>query len=226
MNQDEEKWKDIQGYDGLYMVSDKGRVMNVETGRVLKPVITPNGYEQVTLYKDGKFKQYYNHRLTAEVFVPNPNNLAQVNHIDECKTNNDIRNLEWVTVSQNVKHSIHKQLCKIRQHSLDGEFIREWKSFREIERELGFRSSNINMCCQGKLKKAYGYKWSYADGLHQRRINRPVIVLSKEDDFIAQFKSAAEASRCLGISKKSIWPVLKGIYKTTHGFKFRYLDEL
>lgn len=227
MNQDnEEKWKDIEDFEGLYAVSDRGRVMNLKTDRILKPGVNGAGYEVVCLCKDGKKKQYYNHRLTADAFIPNPDNLPEVNHIDECKTNNNVYNLEWVTASQNNRHSMYKRSCRINQYNLDGEIIRQWNSSCEIERELGFWHCVIIQCCKGKGKTAYGYRWEYADGLHQRKINRPIVVTTTEDGFIAQFKSATEASRCLGITPHCIRYVLKGKYKTTHGLKFKYLDEL
>lgn len=227
MNQDnEEKWKDIEGYDGLYMVSDKGRVMSLKTDKILKPRVNSSGYCFVSLHKDGKIKQCTIHRIVADAFIENPNNLSQVNHISEDKHDNDVRNLEWVTPSQNIRHSIHQRSCKISQLTLDGELIRQWNSSQEIERELGYSSSHIISCCKGKRKTAYSYRWEYSNGLHQRRVNRPVIVLSTEDDFIAQFKSVSEASRCLGIIPQCIRDVLKGRYNTTHGLKFKYTDEL
>ena len=216
MNQNEEKWKDIEDFEGLYAVSDRGRVMNLKSGKILKPRVNSQGYAFVGLHKNGKSKQCTIHRLTADAFIENPNNLAQVNHIDENKRNNDVKNLEWVTASQNNRYSKHKQTCKINQYNLDGELIRVWGSFHEIEEELGYFASSIRRCCKGKSKKnkAYDYRWKYADELQQRRLNRPVIALSTEDDFISQFKNVPEASRCLGIPKISIWFVLRGTYKT------------
>lgn len=227
MNQDiQEEWRDIKDYENLYAVSDKGRVMNLKSGRILKAGVNSHCYEWVALCKDGKVKQCTIHRLVAEAFLENPNNLPQVNHVDEDPTNNDVRNLAWVTASQNNRHSAHKRSCKISQYSIDGEYIREWESFKEIERELGFNKGFINMCCKGKQKTAYGYRWEYADPSQQRKFNRPIVVMTKDDDFIAEFRNINEASICLGIYVGNIWFALNGIYKTSGGFKFQYLDEL
>ena len=220
-----EEWKPIQGYEGLYAVSSKGRVMNIETGRILKHGIYSNGYANVCLYNgDGKRKWIKVHRLVAEAFIDNPDNLAQVNHRNEIKTDNRVENLEWVTASKNIRHSIYQRSCKINQLSLDGEFIKQWESSMQIERELGFSAGNIISCCKNKQKTAYGFCWRYANPEQQRKINRPVAALTKDGDLIAEYKSAAEAARCLKIGVISIRYCLKGIYKSTNGLKFIYID--
>ena len=115
MSQDtREEWRPIAGFPN-YQVSNRGIVMNLKTGRVIKHGIDGAGYAFVALCKgDGtKPKQIKIHRLVAQAFIPNPLNLPQVNHIDECKTNNDVTNLEWCTVSQNIRHSIYQRSCKI-----------------------------------------------------------------------------------------------------------------
>lgn len=218
-----EEWRPIDGYPN-YQVSDRGRVMNLKSGRVLKQAVDNHGYECVALYKDGKIKQCRIHRLTAEAFIPNPNNLAQVNHIDENKRNNDVSNLEWVTALHNIQHSTHQRSCKINQLTLDGEYIRQWNSSMDIEREFGFNSGGIISCCKGKQKTAYGYKWEYTDGLHQQKHNRPIVVTTKDDEYVAEYKSVADASRCLKISTTQIRNCLNGRYKSTHGLRFIYND--
>lgn len=221
-----EEWKPIQGYEGLYAVSSKGKVMNLKTGRVLKHRSTIHGYAMVTLCKvDGtKPKNCNIHRLVAQAFIPNPLNLPQVNHIDECKTNNDVSNLEWCTASQNNKHSSYQRSCKINQLSLDGKFIKQWESSMHIEKELGYKHGHIINCCKGKRKTAYGFRWGYADTEQQRKLNRPVAALTKDGEYVAEYKSAAEAARCLKIKYICIRLCLNGTYKSTHGLKFIYID--
>ena len=223
--QNEEIWKEIAGFPN-YAVSNRGRVMNLKSGKVLKNKLNANGYKDVGLYNgDGTKRKYVMvHRLMAQAFIPNPDNLSQVNHIDENKCNNDVSNLEWVTASQNTKHSAHKFSCKINQLSLDGEFIRQWESSKQIKRELGFDSSNIIKCCKNKHKQVYGFRWQYADPEQQRKVNRPVAALTKDGEFVAKYRSATEAARCLKISEGCIRKCLNGKYKSTNGLRFIYLD--
>ena len=135
-------------------------------------------------------------------------------------------NLEWVTASQNQRHSAHQHSCKINQLSLDGELIKQWESSREIERELGFKHGNIIKCC--KKNKYYshvgGFKWEYTDPSQQRKLNRPVAALTKDGEFVAEYKSAAEAARCLKIEVSLIRKCLNGTYKSTHALRFIYTE--
>lgn len=219
-----EIWKEIKGYEGLYAVSNKGRVMNIMSGKVLKPGINGNGYENVVLCKNGKHKNYKVHRLVAQAFIPNKLNLPEVNHIDECKTNNDVSNLEWVSKSDNIRHSIHKCSCRINQLTLDGEFVKVWNSSMDIERELAFDKGSIIHCCKGRQRSAYGYIWRYVNPDSQRVINRPVAALTKDGELVAEYRSAAEAARGLKIRPNQICLCLKGTYKSAHGLRFIYID--
>lgn len=215
-----EEWRPIDGFPN-YQVSNKGKVMNIKTGRVLKNVIDNHGYLMINL---GRGNTRTVHKLVATAFIPNPLNLPQINHIDECKTNNDANNLEWVSASKNVRHSAHQRSCKINQLTLDGEFIKQWGSAHEIEREFGYAPINILRTCQCKFKQTYGYRWEYADPEQQRKVNRPVAALTKDGEFVAEYKSAADAARSLKICDQSIRLCLNGRYKTTHGLRFIYID--
>lgn len=217
-----EIWKEIKGYEGLYAVSNKGRVKNLMSGKVLKNVIDPNGYLRIKLSR-GNVRRI--HRLVAQAFIPNPLNLPYINHIDEDKTNNNVGNLAWCTASQNVRHSIHKCSCRINQLTLDGQFIRQWESSMQIQRELGYKCTYIIECCKRKCNQAYGYRWEYADPSQQQKHNRPVAALTMDGEFVAEYKSAAEASRCLKISATQIRYCLKGTYKSAHGLRFIYIDD-
>ena len=220
LNLKEEIWRDIVGFEGLYEVSTKGRVRNKKNGKILGGG-NSGGYKQVDL----KGKAYLIHRLVALAFIPNPQKLPQVNHIDENKGNNNVDNLEWCSPSENVNHSSYKQSCQVKQLTLDGEFVKVWKSSWQIERETGYRQGNIIQCCKRKRKQAYGFRWEYADPSQQRKVyNRPVAALTKDGEFVAEYKSGAEASRCLKISYPQIYRCLNGTYKSTHGLKFIYID--
>lgn len=198
--------------------------MNIETGKMKKNSLDIYGYPYVSLWRDNKFKHFRVHRLVAEAFIENPYNLPQINHIDENKTNNDVTNLEWCTASQNIRHSIYRQYRKINQLSLGSKLVKTWDSLTQINKELGYSNSHIIQCCKGERKTAYGFKWEYADGQNQQRNKRPVAVLTKDGEFVAKYKSVAEASRCLNICVQSIHDCLNGNYESTHGFMFIDID--
>lgn len=159
-----ERWTDIKGYEGLYLISDLGNVKSLGNNKTRKEktlrLIILNGYLIVCLSKNGERKNYYVHRLVAEAFLPNPNNLPEVNHKDENKKNNNVENLEWCDRQYNIDYSNAKQ---VGQYDLNGNLINVWKSTHEIERQTGFHQSNISACCRGEryYKTAYNYCWQY-----------------------------------------------------------------
>lgn len=119
-----------------------------------------NGYLKV-LYK-GKYYQV--HRLVAEVFIPNPMNKPEVDHINRNKQDNRVENLRWATHSENCENRDLFNKCGAKivlQYTKSGEFIKEWHSAHEVERELGFPFTKISACCLGKRKSAYGFIWKY-----------------------------------------------------------------
>ena len=174
MNENNEVWKDVVGYEGLYQVSNQGRVKSLWFGkeRILKPGREKKGYLQVCLSKNGKMKHYKVHRLVGQSFIQNPNNLPEINHRDEDKTNNRVENLEWCDRKYNNNYGNHNQkvfekttngkLSKpVLQYTKDGIFVKEWKSTHDVERNLGYDQSHISRCCLGKLKSTYGFVWKY-----------------------------------------------------------------
>lgn len=166
-----EEWREVQGYEGLYQISNLGRVKR--GNRIKNNTVTPLNYQRTRLCKDGKVKNYFIHRLVAQAFIPNPNNYPIVNHKDENPSNNSVDNLEWCTVKYNTNYGtgIERRALlqrnqkatakKVLQLSLNGEIIKEWPSTKEIERELKYCNPSISACCLGKYKTAYGYKWQY-----------------------------------------------------------------
>lgn len=165
----------IKGYEN-YEVTSTGEVVNIKTGRVLKPQ-KRNGYLRVELSKNGKRKNFLIHRLVAEAFIPNPDNLPCINHKDEDKTNNTVSNLEYCTYEYNINYGTrNKRVSKkltgvyntknnktVLQLRMDGSLVRVWPSTIEVQRQLGYSHGNINQCCRGKRHSAYGFKWCYTD---------------------------------------------------------------
>lgn len=175
---DEEIWKDIEGYEGLYQVSNLGRVrsldswirskcnsMRLRKGRIINQRLSLQGYKRVHLSKGNTSKHYVVHRLVAEAFIPNPDNLPQVNHINEFdKTDNKVENLEWCTQEYNHNYGTHnkrvgeKQSKPVYQYTLDNQLVKVWKSTAECRRN-GF--NNVSACCRGVLITVKGFRWSY-----------------------------------------------------------------
>ena len=172
----QEQWKSLNNYGGLIEVSTFGRVRRVQgKANVLKPRLDKGGYlyVHIRISELGINKMVKVHRLVAEAFIPNPDNLPIINHKNEIKTDNRIENLEWCTHKYNVNYGTglerraynsrnqpHRS-CPILQYSLNGEFIQEFPSFKEVQRYLGKSYRNIWDVCNGKKDSAYGYKWSY-----------------------------------------------------------------
>ena len=102
-----EVWKDIKGYEGLYQISSLGRVKSIRNNIIKKPSVLPKGYLQICLNKKGKSKYISIHRLVAQVFISNPNNLPCVNHKDCNPQNNNISNLEWISYKDNNNYKNH-----------------------------------------------------------------------------------------------------------------------
>lgn len=150
----------------------KGRIIKQrESGKAKKRGKTK--YLMVTLYDNGKGVNVETHRLVATAFIENPQQKKQVNHKDGNGQNNHVDNLEWVTESENAKHSVEVlghnpkewKAKKILQKTLDGELVKEWESTWEVQRQLGFCQVSISRCCRRKKKSGimYGYLWDFAE---------------------------------------------------------------
>lgn len=172
-----EVWKDIKGYEGLYQVSNLGRVKSLKryeksgqkTRLRSEKILKQNnamGYNYVILSKCSKLKSYRIHRLVAETFISNLQQLPQVNHIDGNKTNNCVDNLEWCTASYNIKEAYRLNLSKTRkviQYSLSGDFVNLWSSIANASKSLNLDASAIAKCCKGKRNRVGNYLWKYND---------------------------------------------------------------
>lgn len=161
-----EEWKDVVGYEGLYKVSNLGNVMSLKgkTPKLMKPAQKGNGYLYVGLniYNKSR-KNFYVHRLVAKAFIENPQNLPFVNHKDEIKTNNMVSNLEFCTQQYNNSYGtvLKRRSKNILQYDINGSFIKEWKSAKNVQENLGICRSSICRVCKGKGKSAGGFLWRY-----------------------------------------------------------------
>ena len=165
-----EVWKDVVGYEGFYKVSNKGNVRSVErrnsrgyrlAGRILKPGHDNDGYLHVVLCKNGKRKTTTVHRLVAEAFIPNPESLPQVNHIDEVKDNNNVENLEWCDARYNSNHGTRNERMAQAQskkviavNAKTGDVV-EFNSTMDAERK-GYSQGCVAAACRGVYKTNYG----------------------------------------------------------------------
>ena len=160
-----EEWKDIEGFEGRYMVSNKGRVKSLNysnTGKegIINAKDNGKGYLRVNLYKDGKRKWYRINRLVAQAFLENPYNLPEVNHKDKIRTNNYVENLEWCNRQYNVEYSQAKAIIGIDKVS---GLIVEFPSIQEASRQLSISKGHICDCLKGRRKSTKGFYWHYVD---------------------------------------------------------------
>lgn len=171
----EEVWRDIEGYNGKYIVSNLGNVRSVAyrtQHKLLTKVTNYKGYLRVRLPDGLK----YIHRLVAQAFIENPDNLPQINHKNENKTDNRVSNLEWCSSLYNIRYgtgierrSYKRTLLRngtssvpIIQFDLQGNYIAKYPSAREAARQLSLKSSsNITKCCKNQRESAYNFKWKY-----------------------------------------------------------------
>lgn len=187
-----ETWRDIPGLEGYYEVSICGRVRrrnfnifylndacNKRGLKIIKPQQSHNGYLWVPLHLNGKVKNYRINRLVGLAFPEICGEYfegAVCNHLNENKADNRAENLRWCTQKENINWGTHNErmskskingsLSKpVLQYMLNGEFVKEWASTREVERQTGFFQTNICSCCNGKYKQAYGYIWKYKETL-------------------------------------------------------------
>ena len=182
-NFENEIWRDIPNYEGIYQASNMGRIKSLERidalghrlkEKILKLWVTHNGYYQIQLCKNSKVRYYMVHRLVYEAFNGTIPEGLQVNHINEVKTDNRLSNLNLMTPKENtnwgtgIERMAKKQINRkdqsklVLQFDLQDNFVKEYPSTKQVERELGFAQAHICACCKGKYKTAYGYKWKYA----------------------------------------------------------------
>ena len=179
--EEKEIWKDVIGYEGLYQVSNLGRVKSLPVHRkvgwanyvskekILKQCKNKYGYLSVCLHRGDTQRVVKVHRLVALAFIENPNNYRCINHKNEDKSNNHVHNLEWCTYSYNNNYGtrnerVMKSTCKkVLQYAKNGDFIAEWNGTRDAQRNTGVHCCNISLACRGIRKTSGGFVWKYKE---------------------------------------------------------------
>lgn len=190
-----EAWRDIEGYEGLYQVSNIGRVRSLDRevwngngwytkkGQIMTPCKDRNGYLMVLLSKNGKTKRCLVHRLVAKAFIPNPENKPQIDHINTIRTKNEVWNLRWVTPKENNNNEI------------------TLKHFGEAQKGKTFSEETRKKISEAKWKK----------------------IICIETGQV--FKSVKEAGEIIGVFPTNISACCKGKRKTASGFHWKYYED-
>lgn len=160
-----EVWKDIEGYEGLYQISNQGRVM-ARNGKIRAIQINKRrcGYYEVNLYKNNNEKRFKVHRLVAQAFIPNPQGKPQVNHIDGDKSNNRASNLEWVTDKENKAHAWRNGLATAnhkKKSIICNETGEVFESVQQCSEKMGLDRRSIFRQLKGERKTVGGYTFQY-----------------------------------------------------------------
>ena len=236
-------WKEVDGTNGLYLVSDKGLIFSVRSNRVLKTQNCENGYCRIELNIDGKPQKEYIHRIVAKAFIPNPNNYPIINQKDENPANNCADNLEWCTYEYNSNYGTcqekilsnreykagwnHVQSKPVRQFTLDGKLIHEYGSCGMAATITGLDVKSINKCANGKLKQYAGFGWSYTDTYtydahpHHTIRNGDIDCFDMNGKLVKTYHTQDEL-RADGFVPQSVCRVCRGERNQYHGYKFAY----
>lgn len=194
-----EKWKAIPCFQGLYEASNLGRIRSIDRevhrngltskfikGKILSPNTQKNGYKVVSLSKQGKIQSFRVHRLVALAWIPNPDNLSEVNHLNEDKADNSVSNLSWVSHQENTRYGTRISRCisnrdqsrekngmygkigglnpnakAVLKFSLNGDLIAEYPSLLEAAQSEACTRDSIRNNIKGRTKHCRGYIWKY-----------------------------------------------------------------
>lgn len=218
----EEIWKDIKGYEGLYQVSNLGRVKSMRKQKIMKPWITNKGYYMLSLWNSNGKSKYLVHRLVAIAFLNKKDGKYFCDHIDGNPLNNNVENLRWCTHKENCNFEIAK-LRKIEKqkeiHSRD-----DWRKKQSEAKKNAMNRPEVKL----KLKKAQKEIHKNPEWIQKQRerhhINRSVIQLDNNMKIIAEYISLNEANRFTGIDASSISKCCKGNAYSAGGYKWKYKE--
>jgi len=225
-------------------IASNGRGTYPVKGRVLKPRNEKSGYLRVGIQIDGKWTEKLVHRLVAQTYIPNPDNLPQINHKDCNPQNNNVENLEWCDNSYNQKYKNKFGISNTETEGhpvfaikLDTLEVLRFRSQGEAGRALGLKQGSVSSVIIGKRKQAGGYWFKEDDGngieIDKDKLNdivdgmyfRGIFAVNLNTLEISRFESQMEASRVLGVNQGNIYSVIKGKRKQTGGFWFTNADD-
>lgn len=227
-------YKDIiyKGESTNYKVDENGNVLSLFSNKILKPKLKKNGYQEYCLYINKEKVNLLAHRIVATAFIDNPDNLETVNHIDGNKANNCKDNLEWCSYSDNEKHAWENNLNNseaidkaVLQYTMNGIFVKEYKSCAEAVRETGIK--HVHCAAKGARKSAGGYKWKfkYEQPIKNTGNKKSVIQYDLSGNIIATYDSISEAARATDINRKCINDCCNKKIKTSGGYIWKFLSE-
>lgn len=254
-----EEWKSVVGYEGLYEVSDygnirsvdrvvdKGRYLSFRKGKPLKQHTHKKGYKEVHLCKNGEEKILKVHRLVAFAFIPNPNNLPQINHKDENTANNCVSNLEWCDGSYNINYGErNKRIAEkvgfgINQFTTEGVFVRRYSSVRQAAKETGIKYPSILETARcGRCKSAGGFLWVYDSNKYdiQKRVSefkksynsqhKTIVHYSSTGNVIGVYHSLSDAHNATGLAKSTLMRYIHKEVSCPNGrwdYKLKYISN-
>lgn len=201
-----EIWRDIPGYEGKYQVSNTGEIRSLKFGKIkiLKQYTDKCGYNFLILSENGKRKNYFVHRSVAMTFIPNPNNLPQVNHKDENKANNCVDNLEWCSRKYNMNYGTRNE--------------------RASKRMCGENNPNYGKTFSEETKKKMSETRKGKDNPNAK----PILMYDREGNFIKRFECARDTNEYFGKKNadSNVSMCLTGRYKTAYGYVFVYAEEI
>lgn len=260
MTTEKEIWKPIVGFEGFYEVSNLGRVRSIDRittdslgrsyftkGVILKWTSNRGGYPIVGLSLHGKYYSRTIHRLVAEAFIGNPNNLPSINHKDEDKTNNRVENLEFCTVKYNNNYGIHNLKQSITRRadpnltksvfklSITGKILKQYQCLRDVVID-GYKERAVGQVCRFERFSAYGYLWIFSSEIHRikemvsnyakcrKKVNKKILAFRLDGSFYKRFDTIGQAEKELNINHSSIFLCCNGKQKNSKGFVFKYAE--
>lgn len=232
----------IDNYKTHYSIDENGNVKNILTNKILKQQDTKDYYKCVTIYIKGKPKLCRVHRLLAQSFIPNPENKPYVNHIDGCRYNNSLENLEWCTASENTNHAIQTGLMtpvnerSVVQYSLNGDLIKIYDSITIAAKETGSSIEKIIACCKKQRLTHNSFQWRYINEATKTlppqsppktKPKRVAQIDPITKEVVAIYNSLTQAAKAVNGSSGAISRIINHKGTQTHkGYFWKLVDDI